>query len=126
MQFDDTIFHSLAHQQRFVDVMRKIGKVSHDGTCDQEYGAALFVLTADPFTWEQSEPYVSRYGIDFEDLLSDSHWSGGYINLLRLAANLFNGTTPCSPIDLYRLDQSNFTLAMTAFQLRRHSFSIEG
>jgi hypothetical protein len=113
-------FKSDEHKQRFLAVIQQIGKI-YDGKLDQEYGAALYILTADADTWEQASNYVNRSGIDFETMLKRVHFSGGYSVLMRLAGNLFNNRMPCNAVELMRLDEDNFTVALTALQVRRSS-----
>ncbi len=114
-------FTSPAHKARFLETMREIHKVDA-GRLDSEYAAAVYVLTSSSGTWEQARPYVSGGGIHFERLLSEVDWSSGYRALIRLAGNLFNEKNPASPVDLMLLDDRNFAIAMTAFQIRRHAW----
>lgn len=115
-------FTSEAHKARFLATMHEIHKID-GGKLDPEYGAAIYVLTSSASTWEKASDYVSGGGIEFEELLSEVDWSGGYSSLIKLAANLFNERFPASPVDLpTRLDDRNFAVAMTAFQIRRHSW----
>lgn len=67
-------FKSADHQQRFVTTIQQIGKV-YGGKLDQEYAAALSILTADTDTWEAVQRYVSRRGIRFD--LMDIRKSAG-------------------------------------------------
>ncbi len=113
-------FKSPEHKERFLMAIQDIGKV-YDGKFDQEYAAALYILTADLDTWEQAEGHVSRDGIDFEAVLQKGHFSGGYTVLIQFAGNLFNGRVHLDPVELFRLDDNNFQVALTAFQLRRYS-----
>ena len=117
-------FTSSEHKKRWLTAMQEIGKVYED-RLDPEYGAALYVLTAHRGTWEQAIDYVDRDGIRFEDLLAEIDFSGAYVNLIKLAGNLFNDRTSCSPVELYRLDDTNFTIAMNALLIRRTSLRIE-
>ncbi len=119
----DIFFKSPEHKQRFLAVMQTMGKV-YDGKIDQEYGAALYVLSADLDTWQQAQTYVRREGIDFEALLAEGEFSGGYSVLIKWASNLFNGNTHIDPVELMRLDDSNFLVALTALQLRRTSLPV--
>jgi hypothetical protein len=121
---EDFYFVSPEHRQRFLAAMQQTGKV-HKGRIDEEYGAALYVLTSSSGTWERSQPYIGRDGIDFDALLGEQ-WSGAYVSLLQLAGNLFNaGYTKCSPVDFVTgLDERNYNVAMTAFKIRRRSWPI--
>ncbi len=113
-------FKSAEHKQCIFNVIQAIGKV-YDGKLDQEYGAALYILTADLATWQRVSGYVSHEGIDFEAMLEEIDFSGGYSVLIKLASNLFNGNTHIDPVELMRLDDSNFAVALTALQVRRSS-----
>lgn len=111
-------FTSTEHKKRWLTAMLTIGK-TYEGKLDPEYGAALYILTSSSGTWQKTELYVDRDGIEFEALLQEVDFSGGYGVLIRLAGNLFNDQTTCSPVDLMRLDDTNFTVALTALQIRR-------
>ncbi len=119
----DIFFTSPQHKVRFLTAMQQIGKI-YAGKLDPEYGAALYVLTSSGGTWQKASDYVSRGGIKFEELLAEVDWSGGYRALIRLAGNLFNDQTTCSPVDLMGLDDRNFQVAMTTFQIRRVSLPL--
>ncbi len=109
-------FASDAHKQRFVAIVEQMGKV-YNGQVDREYGAALFILTEDDYTWECVKPYINRH-IDFEAILSKVDWSGAYSELIKLAANLFNSNRyKANPGALTRLDENNFELALMALQI---------
>jgi hypothetical protein len=115
-------FTSKEHQARFLATMHEIHKIDN-GKLDPEYAAAVYILTSRAGTWERAQPYVSSGGIEFEELLSEVDWSGGYSSLLNLAANLFNDRYPCNPCDVVtRLDHENFTIALNAMQIRRVSW----
>lgn len=117
-------FTSPEHKARFLSAMHALGKV-YDGKLDPEYGAALYILTSSAATWQRASGYVDRDGIDFEVLLAEVDFSGAYSQLIRLAGNLFNDRTACSPVELYRLDDRNFAVAMTAFQIRRRALPLD-
>lgn len=116
-------FRSVAHKQRFLTAIQQMGKV-FDGTLDPEYGAAFYILTADLHTWQNASSYMDREGIDFAALLQEVDFSGGYQVLLQLACNLFNSQMHLDPVELMRLDESNFTLALVAIQIRRYSLKL--
>ncbi len=120
----DIFFTSAGHKQRFLAAMQQIGKI-HNGKLNEEYGAALYVLTSSAVAWEKAESYVDREGIYFEALLREVDFSGGYSVLIRFAANLFNDRTACSPVDLMRLDDQNFELALSALQVRRRALPVD-
>lgn len=117
-------FTSPEHKRRWLMSMLQIGKV-YDGKLDPEYGAALYILTSSAGTWNKAGPYVDRDGIDFEAMLAEVDFSGGYGVLIHLAGNLFNDRFTASPVDLAtRLDSENFTIALNALQIRRVSWSL--
>lgn len=121
---ESTFFKSAEHRTRFVEVMQRLGKVYH-GKFDPEYASALYILTADLSTWRKASDYIDRNGIDIEAMLEEVHLSGGYAVLIRLAGNLFNNQQRLDPLELLRLDESNFLIALTALTLRRYSFHID-
>src|SRR5258708_4136046 len=108
---------------RWLVALQRMVKV-YDGKIDKEYGAALYILTADLDTWQQAQMYVRREGIDFEALLAEGEFSGGYSVLIKWSSNLFNGNTHVDPVELMRLDDTNFLVALTALQLRRTSLPV--
>lgn len=118
-------FTSPEHRQRFLTAIQQIGKVYED-RINEEYGAALYILTSSSGTWERAKSYVSSRGIQFDELLAEGYWSGGYMSLLQLAGNLFNaGYTQCSPIDLVTgLDDRNYNVALTALKIRRKAWHL--
>jgi hypothetical protein len=113
-------FTSPDHKQRFLTVMQRLGKID-DGRLNQEYGAALYILTASHSLWQKSQAYVERHAIDIEAMLAEIDVSHGYAVLLKLAGNLFNGEHHIDPVEFMRLDANNFTVALTALQIRRAS-----
>lgn len=117
-------FTSAEHRTRWLSAILSLGRV-FGGKLDQEYGAALYVLTSSVATWEKAEPYIDREGIDFEGLLAEVDFSGGYRPLIRLAWHLFNSGAAISPLDLYSLDESNFEVAMCAIRIRRVPLPID-
>jgi hypothetical protein len=119
----DIFFTSLGHKERFVTTMQSIGKV-YNGKLHEEYASAVYILTSSAGTWKKAESYVDREGIDFEAMLREVDFSGGYGVLIRLAANLFHDRTACSPVDLMRLDDQNFMIALTALQVRRQALPV--
>ena len=117
-------FTSPSHREQFVTALQKQGKVYNDGKIDSEYGAALYVLTSDDGTWDAVQPYVSSRGIRFDDILSQLHWSSGYITLLTLARDLFrsshNADDPFVLIGYLNLDPDNYAVFMNALNIRRN------
>lgn len=118
----EIFFTSQTHKSQFIAAMHRIGKIDA-GKYDPEYGSAVYILTADPLTWEGAERFVTARGIDFEEMLSTLHFSGAYMVLIQLAGNLFNGRVHVDPVELMRLDDTNFKVALTALQVRRERLS---
>ncbi len=112
-------FKSPAHKARFLAIMQQIGKVYDGDKLEQEYGAALYILTADAGIWQQAQAYVERHAIHIDTMLQEINLSSGYSTLLLLAGNLFNGNKHVDPVELMRLDDSNFAVALTALHIRR-------
>lgn len=119
-------FKSPDHKARFLQAMQDLGKVwpEEGNKLDPEYAALLYVLTADRSTWQKSSSYVARTGIDVEGLLQEVDFSGGYAVLVQWAGNLFNSQQHIDPIELLRLDESNYRVALTALTLRKYSFRL--
>jgi hypothetical protein len=136
VKHEDFFFTSPRHAASFIAWMKGIGKTFNgifEGQTtellNEEYAAALYILTSSEGTWERSKGYVDKkgHGIQFDDLLANEHWSGGYVCLIQLAGNLFNaGYTQCSPVDLVTgLDDRNYQVAMTAFKMRRRAWPLD-
>lgn len=118
-------FISAEHRKRLLEAMTSIGKIESTGVLDPEYTSALYILTAHTGTWNRASSYVSRHGIDFETLLDEVYFSGGYSVLIQLAANLFNGQIHIDPVEFLRLDDNNFRIALTALKLRRCTLYVD-
>ncbi len=110
-------FKSPAHRARFLSAIRQSDKIDH-GKIDPEYGAALYILTADSATFEKAKPYISRDGILFAKMLRQTDFSSGHRVLVQLAGNLFNGQTKVSPVDFTILDIDNFNVMQEALRTR--------
>lgn len=116
-------FTSPEHQQRFLGAMQQLGKIDA-GKLDPEYASALYILTADLATWHKAQPYVDRHGLDIPTLLEEVHFSSGYTVLLQWACNLFNSYLHSDPIELLRLDEDHFKLALSALHIRYYSLGV--
>lgn len=120
----DFFYTSREHKKRWLTAILSTGKV-FDGKLDPEYASALYILTSSAGTWSKAQSYVDRDGIDFEAMLAQVDFSGGYSVLIHLAGNLFNDRFTCSPVDLAtRLDSENFTVAMNALQIRSINWTL--
>ncbi len=118
-------FKSAAHKTRLLGAMRHTGKID-SGKFDLEYGSAIYILTADASTWDKAQDYVSSSGILFEEMLQELDWSGGYQVLIKWAANLFNEhAANINPVELMRLDENNFRVALSALVVRRYSLHVD-
>lgn len=118
------IFKSEAHKMRLLEVMQLLGKIYQD-KLDPEYGSALYILTSHLGTWQKAQEYITAFGIDFETMLEEVDFSGGVSVLIRLAGNLFNGQTRVEPVEMLRLDESNFNIALNAIRLRRDGLDFQ-
>jgi hypothetical protein len=120
---EDIFFKGDSHKARLLAAMQQLNQRDGD-RYDSEYGAALYVLTSDHWTWEKAQEYVGasgRPGIKFEELLAEADWSEGYLILVKWAANLFNEfAAHIDPVQLMRLDEGNFAVALTALVIRRN------
>jgi hypothetical protein len=103
--------------------MTRLGKI-YGGKLDPEYSAALYLLTAYLGLWQKVSGYVSRTGLDIEGMLEELDLCGGHTVLVQWAGNLFNGLQHIDPLELMRLDESNFHLALASLKLRRYSLRV--
>jgi hypothetical protein len=115
-------FTSPDHRKRYVAAMQHIGKMD-DGTLDAEYASALYILTSSAGLWIKASGYVSHEEIDVAAMLTGVDLSGGERVLALLVGNLFNGEQHGDQLELLRLDDSNFLVALTTIQVRRASLS---
>lgn len=113
----DLFFTEPEHKQRWLTAMQQIGKV-YDGKIDPEYGAALYLLTADEIRWHVAERFVAHTGIDVDSILFVASFSSGEVIMVKLAGNLLNGNESISPREFTRLSEYNFRLALDAIKLR--------
>jgi hypothetical protein len=121
---NNIVFKGPAHKQRFAEAIQRIGGKIYNGAFDPEYAAAVYILTADLSTWRKAGTYVARDGIDFESLLEEVDFSGSYQVLIKWAGNLFNEQQHLDPIEILRLDDSNFQVALSALLIRRYSLQV--
>ncbi|MGH2505875.1 MAG: hypothetical protein ACRDHZ_00410 [Ktedonobacteraceae bacterium] len=121
---ETTFWKSADHQEQFLAAVPQIGKTwpEQGGQFDTEYATALYILTADSATWSETENYVNRDGIEFEQMLEEVNFSGGYNRLIKLAWHLFNERGQLLPIELLHLDDANFRMALEAMKIRRYGF----
>jgi len=120
----DIFFRSEEHKQRLLSSLADIGKI-FNGVPDTEYAAALYILTSDPFMWDVVSRYVSCDGIRIKGILKKVPMSTGEAALVKLAGNLFNGIAAhVDPLELIPLDETNFTIVLTALKLRREGLQL--
>jgi hypothetical protein len=107
------------HKERFIKAITSIGKV-YNGKLDQEYAAALYLLTANSGLWHKIESYADRDGINFREIIENVDLSGGESVLVKWAGSLFGQDIHIDPIELMRLDQHGFDAAIESLKLRRY------
>lgn len=121
-QHDDRVFFkSVEHRERFVTA---IESVDDGGVLDAGYTAGVYILSAELGLWMKAQSYVRGDVIAMPALVRDVDLSGGYSVLVNLAGNLFNGGLHLDPLELLRLDEGNFKVALTAIQMRRASLRL--
>lgn len=120
------MFTSPEHAVRFTEIMARLGKISGD-TYDNEYSAALYLLTSRASTWEKTSGYVHQDGIGFARILQEEDFGAAYSVLIRLAANLFDlyQFQLGDIAELLRLDEENYALALDAINIRRYGLVID-
>ena len=111
-------FRNQQHLDRFLAAIKSIGKVREGDKIDVYYGSALYILSSESGTMKRANNYISRHGIDFEEMLKNEHFGGAYTVLIQFASNIFNGNTDVDFEEFMRLDGNNFTIAVTALQFR--------
>lgn len=116
-------FKSDAHKARLLDAVEQLGKVD-ECSIDCEYGACLYILSANKHSWEVAQPYISRHGIRIDLLLKNVHHSTSEAVLVQLAGNLFNEQQSVNPVEMMCLDPDNFLLALSAIWIRRYGLSV--
>lgn len=117
-------FKSQEHMERFLNTLEDLNK-TYNGILDNEYSAAVYILTADKEIWSKSKQYISHDGLKFDQMLEKEDFSSSYNRLVRLACNLFNGYMHIDPLDLIGLDEDNFKLAIAAIELRQYKTHAE-
>ena len=117
----EDLFTSEHHKRRFLDAMLGNRKV-YNGVFDQEYAACFYILTEDEHTWKLAQQHIEHGLIDMKAIIRQGRFSSGYGVLIRLAGNLLNGNTNKNvlPVDLMKLDESTYRIALNAMKIRRY------
>ena len=120
-------FQDETHKNSILKVINDKRLVYSDGQVDCYYLPALFILlsTKNNF-YKKTKNYINADGIDFETMMEKQDFSSGEAKLVRLAANLYNGSMEVTPQELiHTLDDRNYDLAMQAIRFRRYGCHIE-
>jgi len=114
-------FHNEVHRQNVLNCLWKKNWIYPDGKADNYYLSALYILfSTKNDLYKKTRRFIDGEGIDFEKMLSAQDFPSSEIKLIKLAANLFNGSMEVSPSELINtLDDENFELALQAIFLRR-------
>ncbi|MDJ0305641.1 DUF6075 family protein [Dehalobacter sp.] len=120
-------FHDEAHRQKVVHYLQKDNRVYPDSRADSYYLPALYLLLSTKNDlYKKIGRYIDSDGIDFEKMLSKQDFPSSERKLIKLAANLFNGSMEVSPSELIdTLDDENFTQALQAIFLKRTSCHVK-
>jgi hypothetical protein len=115
------------HKNSVMKVIRDKRLVYHDGQVDCYYFPALFILLSTKNNlYKTTRNYIDADGIDFQTMMEEQDFSSGEAKLVRLAANLYNGSMEVTPHELINtLDDTNYDLAMQAIRFRRYGCHIE-
>jgi len=115
------------HKNNVMKVIRDKRLVYPDGQVDCYYLPALFILLSTKNNlYKKTRNYITADGIDFETMMEKQDFSSGEAKLVRLAANLYNGSMKVTPQELINtLDDRNYDLAMQAIRFRRYGCHIE-
>ncbi|WP_459926644.1 DUF6075 family protein [Desulfosporosinus burensis] len=116
-----TFFHDEAHRQNVLHCLRKKNRINPDGKADNYYLSALYILLSTKNDlYKKTRRFIEGKSINFEKMLSAQDFPSSEIKLIKLAANLFNGSMEVSPSELINtLDDENFEMALQAIFLRR-------
>jgi len=115
------------HREEFQLALSQTRAVYPNGKINPEYGTALYLLTGLEGTWPRLSQYVTMDGIDHCKMVKRVVLSSGEKLIVGLAGNLFNGDmcVKLTPLDLVgRLDRDTWEMVLTAFDLRRGTFTL--
>mgnify|MGYP001171295458 FL=1 len=115
------------HKNSVLKVIKDKRLIYPDGQVDCYYLPALFILLSTKNNlYKKTKNYITEDGIDFITMMEKQDFSSGEAKLVRLAANLFNGSMEVTPQELINsLDDKNYDLAMQAIRFRRYGCHIE-
>ena len=108
------------HRERLLDCLEALGRVDPAGKVDAEYGSAYYVITGNYAIWEKARMHTYGNEVDFWDLIEKECLSSGEALIVRLAANLFNGSysNEVSPKALVNtLDSEHTLMAIQAIDI---------
>jgi hypothetical protein len=120
-------FQDETHKNSVLKIIKDKRLIYPDGQVDCYYLPALFILlsTKNNF-YKKTKNYITEDGIDFQTMMEKQDFSRGEAKLVRLAANLFNGSMEVTPQELVNtLDDKNYDLAMQAIRFRRYGCHIK-
>jgi len=120
-------FYDETHKNSVLKVIKDKRLIYPDGQVDCYYLPALFILLSTKNNlYKKTRNYITEDGIDFVMMMEKQDFSSGEAKLVRLAANLFNGSMKVTPQELINtLDDKNYDLAMQAIRFRRYGCHIE-
>mgnify|MGYP001016454734 FL=1 len=120
-------FYDEIHKNSVLKVIRDKRLIHPDGQVDCYYLPALFILLSTKNSlYKKTKNYITEDGIDFITMMEKQDFSSGEAKLVKLAANLFNGSMEVTPQELINsLDDKNYDLAMQAIRFRRYGCHIE-
>lgn len=119
--------HDEIHKNNILRAIKDRRLIYPDGQVDCYYLPALFILLSTKNSlFRKTKNYITEDGIDFQTLMEKQDFSSGEAKLIRLAADLFNGSMEVTPYEIINtLDAKNYDLAMQAIYFRRHGCHIE-
>lgn len=114
-------FYNEDHRQNVVNCLRHENRVYPDGKADSYYLPAFYLLLSTKNDlYKKTRRFIDRDGIDFEEMLSTQDFASSERKLIKLAANLFNGSMEVSPSELIdTMDDENFQMALQAIFFKR-------
>jgi len=120
-------FMDETHKNNVMKFIRDKRLIYPDGQVHCYYLPALFILLSTKNNLcKKTRNYIDADGIDFEAMMEKQDFSSGEAKLVRLAANLYNGSLEVTPEELINtLDDRNYDLAMQAIRFKRYGCHIE-
>jgi hypothetical protein len=108
-------FLTQEHAARFHEAVQQIG---HIALTNEEYGSAIYLVTASPTVWNKATRHITEEKINFQAMIEEGYLSTGEDVAIRTAGNLYNGSLEVNPVEFMHLDGKLFKGVINAILLR--------